>query len=58
MPKYCLRSTGKALWLPSHGMNLLISVVLHSLLVKQILKRIQPLYSRFSRDERNALLMF
>lgn len=34
MPKYCLRSTGEALWLPLHGMNLLISVVLHGLLVK------------------------
>lgn len=58
MPKYCLRSTGKALWLLLHGMNLLISVVLHSILVKQILKCIQPLYSKFSRDERNAFLMF
>lgn len=56
MPKYCLRSTGKALWLPLHTYE--SSVVLHSILVDQILKCIQPLCSKFSRDERNAFLMF
>lgn len=60
MPKNCLRSRGKVLWLPLHGMILilLLPVLLHSVLVRQVLKRVQPLYSQFSRDERDAFLMF
>lgn len=38
MLQHCLRSTGRAFWLPLHGVTRLISITLQSLSVKRIFK--------------------